>query len=91
MRLSAVAVGHVLPEQSAEMRLVEHNQTVETLAADRPDHQFSERVRLTCRDRCQHGLDPDRPCSLCEVTVVAPVAVSDEEQGPALHGVASMI
>ena len=61
------------------MRLVEHDQVVEALTADRPDHPFSERVRLRCMNWGEHGLDPDRPGSPQEVAAIVPIAIADEE------------
>ena len=46
VRTPAIVVRDPLPKDSAEVPLVERNQPVQTLAPNRANHPFAERVRL---------------------------------------------
>ena len=46
MRARRVVAADELAQAASEMALVDHDQVVETLAANRPDHTLGQRVRL---------------------------------------------
>ena len=48
-RAHHVVVPDVLAHHAAEMPLVDHNQMVEALAAERPNHAFGDGVRIRAR------------------------------------------
>jgi hypothetical protein len=52
------------------MLLIQDNQVVEALAAERPDDSFADGVRLWRVDRRRDPIDTDAPGAQAEVTAI---------------------
>jgi len=56
-----VVVNHPRPQDEPKMPFIQHNQPIQTLASDRADQPFAERIRLRRAKRRAKNLDPTAP------------------------------
>ena len=78
----AVVIVHVLPQDGAEMPLVDHDAMVEAFAPQRADTPFGDGVGLRSADGCENRPDPEAGGARDEVAAVTGVAVSDQIARP---------
>ena len=70
MRALAVVVRDVFGQHGSEMLLIQDNQVVEALAAERPDDSFDDGVCLWGVNRRRDTVDTDAPGAPAEVTAI---------------------
>ena len=75
MRSILVVVGDELGEDRPEVLLVEDDQVVEALAAERPDHPFRDSIRFRRPNRGADGVDADASGALAEVAAIDRIAI----------------
>jgi hypothetical protein len=78
VRAGVVVVALELAEDRPEVRLVQNDQVVEALAAQRADESFGDRVRPRRPHRREHGRDAQPPRPEHELAPVDRVAVPHE-------------
>ena len=78
MRTCAIVVESVLGQDRAQVALVEDDQMVEALAAQRADQALGDRVRLGRVHRREDRLDADPGSARDEGAAVAAVAIADQ-------------
>src|SRR5262245_54689680 len=79
VRTSAIVMRDPLPQNAAEVILVEQNHPVETLAANRANHALAERVRLRRSRRRLEDRESHRRQRLIDTVCVNAVVVVNEE------------
>ncbi len=67
VRSCRIVVIDALVQHAREMSLVEHDQVVQALSTQRPDHSLCHRVRVRSADRSQDRVDADPRCPRDEV------------------------
>ena len=86
MRPLRVVVPDEFGEDRGEVLFVEHDDVVQALSAERPDHPFGYRVRLWRSDRRGDSVDADALGSRPEVAAVDGIAIPQEMAGLAFPG-----
>ena len=86
MRTLAVVVLHIFAEHLQKMSLVQHNQVVEALPAERPDDALCHSVGVWGLHWRHDRRDPDARSALNEVLAVTAVVVANEIPGPYAPG-----
>src|ERR1043166_5972852 len=76
MRALRVVVVDEFAENGWQVLLVKHDEVIQALAAERPDHAFCDCVRLWRVNRCGDAVDAD---PLCPLAREAPTAVATPE------------
>jgi hypothetical protein len=76
MRPPAIVVGHILPQHTPKMPLIDDDQMIQTLSAQRAYHSFGDSVRLGCLDRGEYGFNAQPGCPWVEAAAIASVAVT---------------
>ena len=78
VRPRLVVVGRVFSQHGRQVLFVEHDQVVEALAAEGPDHALGDSIRLWRVQRGRDGVDADAPGTLAEVAPVDRVAIPEQ-------------
>ena len=66
----SVVVGHEFAQDRREVPLVEHDQVVQALSTERPDHPLNDRVRTRRSNGCGDGIDTDASGTPVEVAAI---------------------
>jgi hypothetical protein len=82
----AVVMLHIFVEHMQQMALVQHDQVVKALPAERPDDPLCHSVGVGGIDWGHDRRDPDAGCALNEVFTVTAVTVANEIPGPCASG-----
>ena len=75
MRPTIVVVGDILPQNGAEVPLVDNDHVIQTLSAKRAYYPFGDGVRLRGSDRGEFGFDAQPSCPWIEAPTIAAVAI----------------
>src|SRR5207248_6396625 len=78
MRPLHVVVLDELSEDRPEMLLVEDDEMIQTLSAERPDESFDDRIRARTRYGCGDSIDTDPSGPLAEVAPVHRIVIMEQ-------------
>ena len=79
MRAMRVVVLDVFPEKRPQVTLVQHDEMVQTVIAEGPDHAFRNSIRPGGSNRTEQRLDAKAFGTLGTVTTINAIAVAEQE------------